>query len=453
MAEPRNLKVLEVCRVSPPPGSVADTSLPLTVFDVFWLVMPPVQRLFFYQFPQNSNKTHFIDTLLPKLKHSLFLSLRLFFPLAGNLILSPKSGEHEIRYIDGDSVSLTVAESDADFHRLAANHPRDVLELHPLVPQLPVSDTQNQPLLALQVTIFPDSGICIGTSISHAVADGSSSMHFMKSWASICRSGDESLIKSRPFYDRSVAAYLDGLKRLRLDQMATFKLDQAAESLKPRATPVLAAFVMGRADIDTLRQRVLAQRSDDSQKPIHTSSFVLTCAYVWVCLIRSRGDDDRDKNVHFAFAVDCRARLDPPIPATYFGNCIDFCLCNVKGNDLLTEDGVGPASEAIGRAIQALNDGVLNSLDTLKPTASSIVVSGENFLTVAGSPKFRVYETDFGWGKPVKVEVISIERTGAISLAESRDEEGGIEVGLVLSKSQMERFASLFEEGLNNLRH
>ncbi|XP_058092124.1 phenolic glucoside malonyltransferase 2-like [Magnolia sinica] len=452
MAEHHHVKVLDLCRVSPPPGSVPETTLPLTFFDVLWLLMPPVQRLFFYQFPQNPDNTitttHFINTLLPKLKHSLSLSLRLFFPLAGNLTLSPINGEQEIRYVDGGSVSLTVAESDADFHRLAANHPRDVLELLPLVPQLPVSDPQNQPLLALQITLFPDSGICIGTSISHVVADGSSSMHFMKSWASICQSGDESLLKSRPFYDRSVATYLDGLKRLHLEQMANFKLDQAVESLKPRATPVLATFVMCRADIETLRRQVLALRSDAGQKPLHCSSFVLTCAYVWVCLLRTFGDDDRDKNVHFSFPVDCRARLVPPIPATYFGNCISGCMCNAKGSDLLTEDGLGLASEVIGRAIQALNDGVLNGAETFVPTSISIVASGERVGSVAGSPKLRVYDTDFGWGKPVKVEVLSIQETSAISLAESRDGEGGIEIGVVLPKCEMDRFASLFEKGL-----
>ncbi|XP_058092123.1 phenolic glucoside malonyltransferase 2-like [Magnolia sinica] len=456
MAPLHNVKLLEVSRVSPPPSSITDASLPITLFDVVWLQLPPVQRLFFYQFPQNPDNTitttHFINTLLPKLKHSLSLSLRLFFPLAGNLTRSPNNGEHEIRYVNGDSVSFTVAESDADFHLLMANHPRDVMELHPLVPQLPVSDPQNQPLLALQVTIFPDSGICIGTCIHHAVADGSSSMHFMKSWASICQSGDESLIRSRPFYDRSVAAYLDGLKRLMLDQIANFKRDQVSDSLKARATPFLATFIIGRADIETLRRRILARRCDASQKPIHCSSFVLTCAYVWVCLIRSRGDDVRDKNVHFYFPVDCRARLVPPIPATYFGNCIGCCRCHAKGNDLATEDGVGPASEAIGRTIQALDGGVLNGVETWIPEFVSTAASGERIVTVAGSPKFRVYDTDFGWGRPVKVEVFSIQEAGAISVADTRDEEGGIEVGVSLPKGEMDRFASLFVEGLKNLR-
>ncbi|MCI55201.1 coumaroyl-CoA:anthocyanidin 3-O-glucoside-6''-O-coumaroyltransferase 1-like, partial [Trifolium medium] len=48
-------------------------------------------------------------------------------------------------------------------------------------------------------------------------------------------------------------------------------------------------------------------------------------------------------------------------------------------------------------------------------------------LLVTGSPKFNVYETDFGFGKPVKVEMVHSFK--CMSIAESGDGEGGIEVG------------------------
>ncbi|XP_058084575.1 malonyl-coenzyme A:anthocyanin 3-O-glucoside-6''-O-malonyltransferase-like [Magnolia sinica] len=457
MAPLHSIKQLQICRVSPPPGSVADTSLPLTFFDVIWLQLPPVQRLFFYQFPQNPNNTttttHFINTLLPRLKHSLSLSLRLFFPLAGNLTHSLETGDLEISYTDGDSVSLIIAKSDADFHRLVADYPRDVTEFHPLVPQLHVSDARKQPLLALQVTVFPNFGICIGITTHHGAADGSSSIHFMKSWASIYRSGEDSSIMPLPVHDRSLTAHLDGVKRVLLDQLAKIQLDRILEtsSVKGRADPVRATFVMARADIEKLRRRVLAQRLEDSQKALPSSAYVLTCAYVWVCLVRARGDSDdaRGKTVHFAFPTGYRAREDPPLPATYFGNCIAPRFVEANGSDFWSEDGVVPASEAIGREIPGLGSRVLEGAEGWIPRAFKW--TGERVVTVAGSPKIRVYDTDFGWGKPKKVEIISIEGTGAISLAESRDEAGEIEVGLALPKCEMERFSSLFYEGLKVL--
>ena len=60
--------------------------------------------------------------------------------------------------------------------------------------------------------------------------------------------------------------------------------------------------------------------------------------------------------------------------------------------------------------------------------------------------------TDFGWGRPKRIEEISIDTTRAISLIESRDLEGGIEVGLALPKPEMDAFVTLYTEGLKALR-
>jgi hypothetical protein len=69
----------------------------------------------------------------------------------------------------------------------------------------------------------------------------------------------------------------------------------------------------------------------------------------------------------------------------------------------------------------------------------------------AGSPQFELYNTDFGWGKPMKVEMISIDRTGAISVSDTRDSAGGIKVGLVLKKHEMKVFALIYAKGLEVL--
>jgi hypothetical protein len=69
-------------------------------------------------------------------------------------------------------------------------------------------------------------------------------------------------------------------------------------------------------------------------------------------------------------------------------------------------------------------------------------------LTVAGSPRFRVYDTDFGFGRPVKVDVVSVVRTGAISVAEARGGGGGVEVGISLPADGMERFRECFADAI-----
>lgn len=442
------VNIIDSCRVALPPDSVTESSLRLTFFDIMWLQLPPVQRLFFFKLPPTTATTsHFQTSLLPHLKFSLSQALHLFYPLSGKLTYPPDSTHHEILTKPNDSVSLTIAESDSDFFHLSGNHPRPASDLHPLVPHLPPTDPLPAPVLALQVTHFPNVGICIGISLHHVAADGWCSTHFMKSWASIFKAGSVA-VTSLPVYDRTETVKFDSITRNHFLKMEKVKNAREGIGVNAREQLERATFLLTRAQIEGLKQLVLA-----SDANAHVSTFVLTCSYVWATLIKARDDgDDGSKMARFLFAVDVRSRLVPPIPVTYFGNCIGGCFAEAKRGDLRGEGGVVAAAAAIGRAVRGLEagEGVMRGAESWLRRVAEL--GSEGLVSVAGSPRFRVYETDFGWGKAEKVEVISIEGTGAISLAESRrEEEGGVEVGLALSKCELNAFASLFEEGLKVL--
>jgi len=209
MAQSHSVKVIDRVQVSPPPGSVPTTSLPLTFFDFPWLLCPPMERLFFHELPYPA--LYFMHNILPSLKNSLSLALQHFFPLASNLICPLSPHKPYILFNDGDSIPFTIVESTMDFDQIIGDQAGDVTELHALVPKWPPTRVTSDgkrvvPLLALQVVVFPNSGICIGTKFCHVVADGMAFNHFMKSWASIFRSRENMacLEKSMlPSHDRS----------------------------------------------------------------------------------------------------------------------------------------------------------------------------------------------------------------------------------------------------------
>lgn len=202
------IKVLEQSHVSPPPASVPATSLPLTFFDIVWLPSCHMQRLFFYEFPFPTS--HFMKNSVSNLKNSLSLTLQHFFPFAGKLSLPPLPQRPYIYYTDGDSLPFIVTESTLEFKHLIGNHtPRIGQELECLVPKLPppsvCSDIgdgfyKQQPLMTIQVTVFPNVGISIGITFCHFAADGKAFGHFTKSWASICmaQTGDLTFVKNFP---------------------------------------------------------------------------------------------------------------------------------------------------------------------------------------------------------------------------------------------------------------
>jgi len=74
------MKVVQVFNVAPTSESnevPTQKTLPLTFFDILWLRLPPVQHVFFYQFPHPTPL--FFDTLLPKLRDSLSLAATTLF--------------------------------------------------------------------------------------------------------------------------------------------------------------------------------------------------------------------------------------------------------------------------------------------------------------------------------------------------------------------------------------
>lgn len=472
---PTTVNVLETCRVSPPPAAVADKTLPLTFFDVIWLTFHPMSRVLFYEFPCSA--TNFSQTTIPNLKNSLSLALKHFFPLAGNVVTPPDITitNPVIRYSNGDSVSVTFAEcTSVKFNHVSRNDARDAEELCPLVPQLPEGSTSNMfgegtvisPLFAVQVTLFPDQGISIGLTNSHVVGDGSSMFNFVKSWASFAKQiGDDNDLDALtspevlPFYDRDVIKDPKGISSIYRKQIGGLIGQYVQQKFEAQHTSasnkkVRETFYMYRADIQALKNLVTTKLPSLS----YVSSITVVCAYLWTCLAKTRaavGDalKTEDEAQHFGIAVDCRARLDPPIPATYFGNCITSANAHGKSKELVGEGGFYKAAELIGEALgNKLNNkegGVMKDIEKLFDDYGGVITKGEWGMGVAGSPNLDYYSSiDFGFGKPKKFEFVS----EPLSLSRCKDsKDGDMEIGLCLPKNQMDVFPTIFAEGMGDL--
>ncbi|RHN44426.1 putative isoflavone-7-O-beta-glucoside 6''-O-malonyltransferase [Medicago truncatula] len=138
-----------------------------------------------------------------------------------------------------------------------------------------------------------------------------------------------------------------------------------------------------------------------------------------------------NKNALMALNIDCRNCLEPPTPATYFGNCIGGRLAIVETSELLGKDGLIVAVEVLGEALETLKDVVLNGAENMcSSLLGGLAIADVKAIGAAGSPKFEVYSTDFGCGKPKKVEMVSIDRTGAFCLSDCRNGDG-VEIGFV----------------------
>lgn len=465
-----SVKVLEVTRVAPAnisPVTAALHSLPITLCDIHWLNSPPIQRLLFYQITNPSPKNAFSDVVLPKLKRSLALALGQYLPLTGTLTWPPSADEPILKINHGDAgVFLTVAVSDADFDRISGYAPRDVTESHPLVPKLTATDTESE-IVALQVTAFGNRGFSVGIATHHAILDGKASTTFLKAWAFICRLGEweddaadpVSLPpEMTPLFDRTVIRDPDGFKKMFMEKRLSTKTkglkleDSKKECYRDgKIRRLRGTFVLSRADIEKLRANVnqWVRHNREQLSGLRISTFVLTCAYIWVCLAKvvEFTGDDTDPRGFFGFAADCRELMDPPVPENYFGNCLGGCGTSCELSDLAGDHGVALAAAALSEGIKKMKEMKFAGAVKLWLATMGDFEEGR-LISVFGSPRFGVYSLDFGWGKPRRVEIVSVDTTGAIGLAESREGDGGVEVELVLDHERMKAFAAAFEEGL-----
>ncbi|XP_047331200.1 malonyl-CoA:anthocyanidin 5-O-glucoside-6''-O-malonyltransferase-like [Impatiens glandulifera] len=439
------VKVIEVIKVAPAPSTsptatISGDYLPLTFFDALWLRFPPIQFLFFYEIKDLSLSV-FSNDILPKLKHALSLTLQYYPPLAGNLTWHPLTGKPAIRFAtDDDGIHLTVAESAADFHSLSTDDIKEAKDMHSLLSSdFHVSQNQAK-VISLQVTLFPGSGFSIGYTAHHAVLDGKSASMFIKSWAKLCHVGslpsEMTPVLERSFINDPLDICTIFTKTWK--ELATEGTGLTLMEMKPEPGLLRGTFRLSRQQMGLLKSKIDG----------HVSSFTAVCSYIWTCLVKAEGGDITNENVYLVINMDCRARLEPPIPANYIGNCVASRIAKTKVVSLEGGDGLVTAAAAIKEAVGGLPEGVVKGAEKWFSVESAKMFAEEKIYTIGGSPLFGSYGADFGWGRPTKVEMVSIDKSGAFSLCDDRDDNGGMEIGIVLSKPKIETFSSIFYEGL-----
>ncbi|KAJ4819945.1 HXXXD-type acyl-transferase family protein [Rhynchospora pubera] len=396
------VRVLEVSRVAvqpgpyPPPGETVQ----LSFFDSIWVSSPHVQRLFLYP---NTAYVSF-PGIVGSLKSSLTRVLPFFHPFAGKLTYIPSAAKATIDCsLSGicEGVTFIEAESDLNIHCIATNEVHDLESFVQLVPNITVSELPTE-VLGVQITSFLSGGVALGIAMHHAVADGKGLWQFIEAWATICRT--ESVPSGlSPVHDRALIKYPGG------DKIAvefTRKMSHAFPK----------------------------------EHAIHESpsTFVSISARVLVTIARVRGLADDNGPFIAAFLTDCRPRLDHPISNGYTGNCVSHCFSWMTASDVARPGGFVRACAALKEAIRKATEAPLAGCEGWADEFLKLPAGRAVYL--AGSPRFNAYDTDFGWGKPDRVELASMKLDGEVVMVRGK-EEGTVQVSVALHAQHMDAFA------------
>ncbi|KAK4762300.1 hypothetical protein SAY87_030184 [Trapa incisa] len=437
----------------------------LVTFDLPYLAFYYNQKLLFYKVDNINGGGHDFEGIVAKLKGGLEVALEEFHQLAGRLGKDDE-GVFRVEYDDDDlTEGVEVVEASAEdisVDDLAAEEGTEILK--DFIPYNGILNLEglHRPLLSIQLTKLRD-GVAIGCAFNHAVLDGTSTWHFMNSWAQICSGFPAG--SSPPFLDRTKTRNA----RVKLDLTAMPDPSSQAEAeangtedhIKPgsqAACPKLRerVFKFSEVAIDKIKKSVNAgggrgstptsqldeddgSSSDKSKKAF--STFQSLGIHIWRAVTAARGLKPEDITVFTVF-VDCRKRVEPPMPETYFGNLIQAIFTGTAAGLLLAhppEYGAG----LIQGAIDAHDAAAINKRNSDWEAAPKIFQfkdAGANCVAVGSSPRFKVYDVDFGFGRPEGVRSGSNNRfDGMVYLYQGKTGGRSIDVEIALDPITMER--------------
>ncbi|KAK7389111.1 hypothetical protein VNO78_23943 [Psophocarpus tetragonolobus] len=330
------------------------------------------------------------------LQHSLSSTLAFFPPLAGSLAI--------VRHDDNTvSCHIVCDNKGALFVHAVANTTTVADILQPkYVP--PIVDSffalngccyqgTSQPLLAVQVTDLLD-GIFIGFSINHMVVDGKSFWHFVNSFAQLSRASPH--ISKLPSLQR---CFLDAIQ-----PPIRFPFTRDQDQPLPNTTTSMHVRLFH------FTKETMVQLKSKANAEAHThqiSSLQALLTHLWRSAVRCKGVDP-EEGVFFVVVVDLRSRMVPALSEDYFGNAVMKSVVRVKAGELLEAE--GKCALEMNKMISLVShEKAKNHYESwvrspvLPGPHSAAAAHGKLVFVVSGSPRFNIYDNDFGWGKPVAV--------------------------------------------------
>ncbi|KAJ7969908.1 HXXXD-type acyl-transferase family protein [Quillaja saponaria] len=410
-----------------PNKKIGKQEFQLTTFDLPYLAFYYNQKLVFY-------KGDGFEGLVKKLKDGLSVVLEEFYQLAGKLE-KDEEGVFRVEYDDG-MTGVEVIEAVADEIGVADLTVEDGSStLKELVPCNGILNLEgmHRPLLSVQLTKLKD-GLAMGCAFNHAVLDGTSTWHFMSSWAEICSGSPSTSVL--PFLERSKARNT----RLKLD-LSLPPDPLSSTNGDAKADPLLRekVFKFSEAAIDKIKSTINADLTSDGSKPF--STFQSLSVHIWRHVTHARNLKPEDFTVFTVFA-DCRKRVEPPMPETYFGNLIQ-AIFTATAAGLLSANPPQFGASLIQKAIEMHNSKVIEERNKEWESAPKIFQfkdAGTNCVAVGSSPRFKVYDVDFGWGKPESVRSGANNRfDGMVYLYQGKSGGRSIDVEISLEAGAMEK--------------
>jgi hypothetical protein len=394
-----------------------------------------IQKGLLFKKPTSSlNQQHFIENLVNKLKHSLSLTLFHFYPLSGRLVTKKTQ--------DPPSYTIFVDCKNSDgakfIHSTLDITIKDILspvDVPPIVQSFfdhhraVNHDGHTMSLLSVQVTELVD-GVFIGCSLNHSIGDGTAYWNFFNTFSEIFQNGANLLpISHQPIHNKWFPEGYGPIINLPFKHHDDFIFRYEAPILRERI------FHFSAESIAKLKAK--ANKESNTNK---ISSFQSLSALVWRSITRAR-QLQHDQRTICKLAINNRTRMEPSLPKEYFGSLAYTVRTETTVRELLEND-LGWAAWKIHLAIAKYDDKFVRQL--VNEWLQSPIVPRmdmyfeDNIVFMGSSPRFNMYENEFGMGKALAVRSGYANKSdGKITSYPGQEGGGSIDLEVCLSPDEM----------------
>lgn len=382
--------------------------------------------IFFYPNSQSlSNKTAISDLL----KSSLSKTLSVYYPFAGRLSFSGS-------YVECNDEGVQFLEAQigcklSDILEKAPDKDEEKGVGHLFSPGSIWGTVLNSCLMFVQLNHFSCGGLAIAVSLSHRIADACTLLSFLTYWASLTRnsSNDDKQVHVHPCFVHEL-----------LHQSSVNDNLGATQISFPEKHWITREIVFHNSNIAQLKadyekENKLRGAIDDHN---YTRNELVT-ALLYRCALVANATSNfgaYPKSVLFQ-AVNMRPLIAPPLPKTSVGNLIIF-------SDIPTSTiNETKLSSLLGRIkMGKMQLKGLKSLDgkEFMPLVNKYAKINQKIYLISSICNFQAYEEmNFGWGRPVKANVVDTPFVNCIFMMDTPNKDG-ITATVSLEEQDMKNF-------------
>nr|QQH14907.1 hydroxycinnamoyl CoA quinate transferase isoform 2 [Cirsium japonicum] len=399
------------------------------------LVVGRIHILTVYFYRSNGSLNFFDPGVLKKALADVLVS---FFPMAGRLGIDG-DGRVEIN-CNGEGVLFVEAEANCSIDDFGEITPSP--ELRKLAPTVDYSgQISSYPLFITQVTRFNCGGVSLGCGLHHTLSDGLSSLHFINTWSDKARGLSVAI---PPFIKRSLLRARDPPTAIfeHLEYQSPPSIITRSENQNSPSDPKIASTAILRLTLDQINGLKSKAKGDGR---VYLSTYEILAAHLWRCACKARGLSD-DQPTKLYVATDGRSRLNPPLPLGYLGNVVFTATPIAKSGEFKSES-LADTAKRIHSELAKMDDQYLRSaIDylELQPDLTALVRGPTYFaspnLNINSWTRLPIYESDFGWGRPIFMGPANILYEGTIYIIPSPSGDRSVSLAVCLDPDHMSMF-------------